>query len=173
MNSKMIIRNEKDEDTSAISEVTIAAFQTLEISQHTEQLIIDALRKAKALTLSLVAEIKGLIVGHIAFSPVAITDGTRNWYGLGPVSVLPTYQRSGIGKSLIKEGLTRLRAMDAKGCCLVGHPKYYTKFGFSNVTELTVDGVPPAVFFALSFYGSIPKGVVTFHDAFKTTSKDN
>ncbi len=104
MKPKIVIRNETDADVSAITEVTIAAFKTLEISNHTEQFIIAALRVAKALTVSLVAEVDGRVIGHIAFSPVTISDGTRNWYGLGPVSVLPDYQRQGIGKALIWEG---------------------------------------------------------------------
>ena len=130
MNPKIIIRSETDADVSAITEVTVAAFKTLEISNHTEQYIIAALRAAGALTLSLVAEVEGRVIGHIAFSPVTISDGTRNWYGLGPVSVLPAYQRQGVGKALIREGLARLKAMNAQGCCLVGHPDYYRKFGF-------------------------------------------
>lgn len=122
MNPEMIIRSETDADVRSITEVTVAAFETLEISNHTEQFIIEALRTAKALSISLVAELDGRVVGHIAFSPVTISDGTRNWYGLGPVSVLPAYQRQGIGKALIREGLSRLKDVHAQGCCLVGHP---------------------------------------------------
>lgn len=162
------IRNETDGDASAIAEVTVAAFKTLEISNHTEQFVIAALRAAKALTLSLVAEKDGRVVGHIAFSPVTLSDGRRHWYGLGPVSVLPAYQRQGIGKALIQEGLSRLKAMNAQGCCLVGHPDYYRKFGFRNIPGLVVAGVPDAFFFALSFDGQIPQGTVTFHEAFKS-----
>jgi putative acetyltransferase len=72
--------------------------------------------------------VDGCVVGHIAFSPVTLSDGTRNWYGLGPVSVLPAYQRQGIGRALIWEGLSRLKEMNARGCCLVGHPDYYPMF---------------------------------------------
>jgi len=89
MNLEIVIRSETDADVGAITEVTVAAFKTLEISNHTEQFIIAALRIAKALTISLVAEVDGRVIGHIAFSPLTISDGTRNWYGLGPVSVLP------------------------------------------------------------------------------------
>jgi putative acetyltransferase len=59
MNPNIVIRSETDADVSPITEVTIAAFNTLEISNHTEQLIIAALRAAKALTVSLVAEMDG------------------------------------------------------------------------------------------------------------------
>lgn len=167
MNPKIVIRSETDADVSAITEVTVAAFKTLEISNHTEQFIVEALRAAKALTVSLVAEVDGRIAGHIAFSPVTISDGTRNWYGLGPVSVLPAYQRQGIGKALIREGLSRLKEMNAEGCCLVGHPEYYRKFGFKNIAGLVLVGVPQEFFFALPFHGNIPQGTVAFHEGFK------
>ena len=167
MNPKIIIRSETDTDVSAIAELTLAAFKTLEISNHTEQFIIAALRAAKALTISLVAELDGRVIGHIAFSPVAISNDTQNWYGLGPVSVLPEYQRQGIGKVLIQEGLSRLIERNAQGCCLVGHPDYYRKFGFKNIPELVLEGVPQEVFFALSFDGHSPHGNVTFHEGFK------
>jgi putative acetyltransferase len=167
MNPKIVIRSETDADTGAITEVTVAAFKTLEISHHTEQFIVAALRAARALTVSLVAEADGRVIGHIAFSPVTISDGARNWYGLGPVSVLPEYQRRGIGSALIREGLSRLKALGAGGCCLVGHPAYYRRFGFENAPGLVCEGVPQDVFFALSFDGQVPRGTVEFHEAFK------
>ena len=166
MKPKIVIRNETHDDVRAITEVTIAAFKTLAISRHTEQFIIEALRAAQALTVSLVAEMNGCVVGHIAFSPVTISDGTPDWYGLGPVSVLPEHQRKGIGKALINEGLSRLKAMKAQGCCLVGNPEYYQQFGFRNVAGLALEGVPPEVFFALSFNGQVPQGTVAFHEGF-------
>ncbi len=158
-------------DAAVIAEVTVAAFETMEISNHTEQFVIEALRAARALTLSLVAELDGRVVGHIAFSPVAISDGTQNWYGLGPVSVLPEYQGRGIGKALIQEGLSRLRKLGATGCCLVGHPQYYRRFGFENVDGLVHEGVPHEVFFALSFDGHFPQGDVMFHEGFKASDQ--
>ena len=167
MDSQIVIRSETNDDIGAIAEVTIAAFETLEISNHTEQFIIEALRAARALTVSLVAEIHGRVIGHVAFSPVTISDGTRDWYGLGPVSVLPEHQRKGVGKALIREGLCRLKDLNAAGCCVVGHPDYYRKFGFENVPGLVHEGVPQEVFFALSFGGHTPQGTVTFHGAFK------
>ncbi len=167
MNLKIVIRSETDADVGAITEVTVAAFKTLEISNHTEQFIIAALRIAKALTISLVAESNDRVVGHIAFSPVTISDGTPNWYGLGPVSVLPEYQRKGIGKALIQEGLSRLKDLNAQGCCLVGHPDYYKRFGFKNMPGFVHEGVPPEVFLALTFDGYSPQGTVAFHEGFK------
>ena len=84
----MMIRKEESTDIEAITQVTIAAFENHPISRQTEHFIINALRAAGALTISLVAEIDGQVVGHIAFSPIAISDDTTNWYGLGPVAVV-------------------------------------------------------------------------------------
>lgn len=167
MNPEASIRDELPGDAATIGRLTEEAFRTLEISRHTEQFIVEALRAAGALSVSLVAELDGRVIGHIAFSPVSISDGTPNWYGLGPVSVLPEYQRQGIGERLVKEGIERLKEMKARGCCLVGHPEYYRKFGFKNIPGLGLEGVPPEVFFALSFEGPLPQGSVTFHEAFK------
>src|SRR5512143_1523338 len=153
MMDKVIIRSETSADVSAIAEVTAAAFNMLAISAHTEQFIIAALRAAKALTLSLVAEVDGRVVGHIAFSPVTISDGSPNWYGLGPVSVLPEYQRRGIGSALIQEGISCLKDLGARGCCLVGHPEYYRRFGFRDVPGFIHPGVPEEFFFALVLDG--------------------
>ena len=167
MKRQIVIRSETDADVGVINEVTVAAFKTLEISNHTEQFIIAALRAAKALTVSLVVESGCCVVGHVTFSPVTISDGTRNWYGLGPVSVLPECQRQGIGRALIQEGLSRLKDLNAQGCCLVGHPDYYRKFGFKNIPGLVHEGVPQEVFLALSFDRHSPQGTVTFHEGFK------
>ena len=167
MHADITIRSETAADVPAIRDVTAAAFATLEVSSHTEQFIVDALRAAGAMTLSLVAEVDGEVVGHVAFSPVVVSDGASGWYGLGPVSVLPERQRQGIGTALIRDGLARLRATGARGCCLVGHPGYYTRFGFIHPRGLAVEGVPAEVFFALAFDGRQPQGVVAFHEAFK------
>lgn len=151
--------------------VTAAAFKTLAISNQTEQFIIVALRAAKALTVSLVAEVDGCVIGHIAFSPVTISDGSLNRYGLGPVSVLPQYQRRGIGSALIQEGILRLKDLGAQGCFLVGHPQYYRRFEFENVCGLVCEGVPEEVFFALSLDGPVAQGIVEFHKAFKANDQ--
>ncbi len=78
----IMIRDETENDAAIITDVTAAAFESLEISSHTEQFIVKALRSAGALTLSLVAEVDGQVVGHIAFSPVAMSDGTLTGTGL-------------------------------------------------------------------------------------------
>jgi putative acetyltransferase len=162
----MIIRNELQSDVEAISAVTRAAFESSPYGNHTEEFIVNALRAADALTVSLVAEADGKVVGHIAFSPVAISDGSQNWYGLGPISVLPELQKQGIGKSLIYEGLSLLKALGAKGCVLVGDPKYYERFGFKNLPDLVLEGVPQEYFLALPFEKNRANGVVVFHQAF-------
>lgn len=110
MHRSIIVRPETAGDVEAIAGVSAAAFSTPAISRHTEQFVIEALRAAGVLTLSLVAQLDGRVVWHIAFSPVSMSDGSTDWYGLGPVSVLPRYQRQGIGQALIRDGLARLRA---------------------------------------------------------------
>ncbi|MFZ2089325.1 MAG: N-acetyltransferase [Desulfobaccales bacterium] len=162
----MIIRNETQSDIEAISEVTQAAFENHPISNNTEQFIVIALRAAKALTISLVAEVGGKVVGHIAFSPVSISDGSLNWYGLGPISVAPAHQRQGFGKALMHEGLSRLKALGANGCVLVGDPDYYERFGFRSFPELMHEGVPPENLLVLPFGRNKPQGVVLFHQSF-------
>ena len=145
----------------------MAAFQTLEISQHTEQFIVEALRAAGALTISLVAEVDGQVVGHIAFSPVTHfrrhPELVRPRTGVGLAGVPETGDRQGPDTG----GPGTAEAINAQGCCLVGHPDYYGKFGFANAPQLVLEGVPANVFFALSFDGHMPRGTVTFHDAFR------
>jgi putative acetyltransferase len=107
------------------------------------------------------------VVGHIAFSPVTISDGSADWYGLGPLSVLPDYQRQGIGSALVQQGLLRLEGFGARGCCLVGHPEYYRRFEFQSIPGLVHAGVPEGFFLALAFDGRIPQGFVEFHEGFR------
>ncbi|HEY3275992.1 MAG TPA: N-acetyltransferase [Syntrophorhabdaceae bacterium] len=162
----MIIRNETASDIEAIYEVTKSAFEHHPISNQTEQFIVDALRRADALILSLVAEMDGRVVGHIAFSPVMISDGSAGWYGLGPVSVLPEFQMQGIGKSLIYQGLSSIRSLGAKGCVLAGDPAFYERFGFRNMPDLILEGIPQEYFLALPFDEDHPRGTVGFHQGF-------
>ncbi|MBN2254886.1 MAG: N-acetyltransferase [Deltaproteobacteria bacterium] len=162
----MIVRRETHLDIKTITDITIAAFRDHPISNQTEQFIINALRDAGMLTLSLVAEIDGKLVGHVAFSPVTISDGSMNWYGLGPVSVMPENQKQGVGKSLIRAGLSLLKDMGGNGCVLVGDPAYYERFGFRNIPDLIHDGIPQEVFLALPFKKAVPRGTVVFHEGF-------
>ncbi len=166
----MIIRHEKPSDIDVITEVTKEAFKDHPLSQQTGHFIIRDLRAADALSLSLVTEIDGQVVGHIAFSPVTISDGTIDWYGLGPVSVLPAFQGCRIGTAMINNGLGLLSSMNGKGCALIGLPTYYYRFGFINYPELIHEGVPQEIFVAKSFFGLVPKGLLEFHQAFKQLS---
>ena len=117
----------------------------------------------------MVAEKNETIVGHIAFSMVQINGKDKQWHGLGPVSVLPTFQKQGIGSALIKAGLARIRGLGAKGCVLEGNPDYYRRFGFKSCPTLIYEGAPAAIYFmALPFYNEVPSGKVEFHRAFYT-----
>ncbi len=161
-----VIRNEIESDIQAIADVTRAAFEKHPYSHQTEEFIVKALRDANALTISLVAVAGNRVIGHIAFSPVTISDGSPGWYGLGPISVLPEFQRQGIGKSMLREGLSLLKSMDAKGCVLVGDPGYYERFGFRSFPELVIEGIPQENVLALPFEESKARGTVIFHDGF-------
>jgi len=165
----MIIRKETQSDVGTISDITKAAFENQAYSNNTEQFIINALRADNALTISLVAEVGGKLVGHIAFSPVTISDGSENWYGLGPISVEPGHQKQGVGTKLVNEGLRLLKDLEAQGCVLVGNPDYYERFGFRSTGGLKYEGVPQENLLALSFCNRIPSGAVKFHKAFSAT----
>lgn len=160
------IRSETSSDSAAIEAVTISAFLNAPYTSHTEQHVVDALRKAGKLTISLVAEVDGTVVGHVAISPVSISDGAVGWFGLGPISVVPQYQRRGIGSQLMREALHKLRERGASGCVVLGEPEYYGRFGFRADPSFVLHGFPPAYFQAVSFNSSRPKGIVTYDEAF-------
>lgn len=161
-----VIRQESPSDVAAIHAVTVAAFLDAPHTDHTEQFIVDALRKAGALTISLVAEEAGEVTGHVAISPVSVSDGSAGWYGLGPISVRPELQGRGIGSLLMQAALRLLRERGAAGCVLLGDPAYYSRFGFKPEAGLVLPDVPQEYFQALPFGESLPHGVVTYHEAF-------
>ena len=162
----MQIRLERPQDAATIRALTDAAFKGMPFSDQTEAKVIDALRSAAALTLSLVATEADEIIGHVAFSPVTINVQPSDWYALGPVSVWPHRQRTGIGQALIREGLQRLRALNAGGCVLLGDPAYYRRFGFESDPHLHTANAPPGAFQHLPLNGPRPNGKVSFHPAF-------
>lgn len=168
------LRHETPDDIAAIEAVTVAAFTDAPHTSHTEQFIVRALRAANELTLSIVAEARGQIVGHVALSPVTIIDHhgrkAENWYGLGPISVLPQRQGQGIGSRLMEQALSELRAMRAAGCVLLGDPAYYARFGFQAHAGLQLPGVPPGYFMALALHGPVPEGIAQYSDAFNATT---
>ncbi|OTG81160.1 GNAT family N-acetyltransferase [Acinetobacter sp. ANC 4648] len=165
----LIIRSEQQDDIAAIFNLTKRAFENVEHSNHTEQFIVNALRAANALTISLVAEYRHEIVGHVAISPITISSGAQNWYGLGPISVAPEYQNQGIGSALMTQVLDQLKYMDAAGCVVLGDPQYYSKFGFKVISGLILSGVPLEYFQALAFKECPPQGEVKYHPAFEAT----
>jgi len=165
----MEIRPEQPSDIATIRQITKAAFAPMEYSSQTEAEIIDALRKASVLKISLVAVDGGAVIGHVAFSPVTIDGGDYGWYGLGPVSVRPDRQSEGIGGKLIRDGLSRLTDIGARGCVVLGDPGYYERFGFENDVNLIFEGVPAEYFMRLRFDGPLAVGKVCYHDAFNAT----
>ena len=167
---KIEITNETAADVAAIRAITISAFLHAPHTSHTEQFIVDALRKAGQLTVSLVAKAESTVIGHVAISPVSLSDGATGWYGLGPISVAPEYQRRGIGSRLMCEALRVLREHAASGCVLLGEPRYYKRFGFRVDPNLSLPDVPLGYFQAISFDASRPRGVVSYHAAFNASA---
>ncbi|HBX55077.1 GNAT family N-acetyltransferase [Pseudomonas sp. UBA2684] len=164
------IRPETTADSAVINAVTTAAFLHAAHSSHTEQYIVSALRRAGQLTVSRVAELDGEVIGHVAISPVDLSDGTPDWYGLGPISVLPAYQGQGIGTQLMHASLHALRMHGAAGCVVLGDPAYYKRFGFKAEPALVLADVPPEYFMALAFDAALPQAVVNYHPAFAAQS---
>lgn len=183
MTINMTIRTETTADHNAIETLTYRAFENHPHhalgAKPTEHLIINKLRDAGVLTVSLVAEDDTGIIGHIALSPVAINGVVSHWYGLGPVAVAPARQGEGIGRQLIEASLTAIKSQHAAGVVLLGEPEYYGRFGFEAHTNLTLAGVPAEYFLIKSLCNSdcsatdkatvdqaIPVGEVTYHAAF-------
>lgn len=162
----LTIRPEAPGDYAAIHDLTRRAFAPMPYAGGDEQDLIDQLRDAGALAISLVAELDGRIVGHVAFSPAFAADGSEGWYALGPVSAEPALKHQGIGSAVINAGLNLLRKRDAAGCVLVGNPAYYRRFGFLPFPELCPDGEPAQFFQILPLCISEPNVVVGFHPLF-------
>ncbi len=158
----MDIRAETPGDIETIYALTKAAFEPMPYSDGTEQDCVNKLRADGDLELSLVAIDQGRLVGHVAFSPVSITGAPQRWLGLGPVSVWPELQKTGIGSSLIKTGLEMLKSDGVAGCVLIGDPNYYRRFGFLGDGSLSYRDLADDVVQWLSFDGTRPKGVLTF-----------
>ncbi len=161
------IRAETQADHAAIEALTMVAFFRVAHSRHDEQQIIERLRADGALTLSLVVEHDGYIVGHVAVSPVSLSDGSRGWYALGPLSVGPGHQRQGLGTRLVREALAQLQALGAAGCVVLGEPAFYARFGLAAEPGLVLPGVPAEYFQAIAFGDRMPPmAEVDYHDAF-------
>jgi putative acetyltransferase len=162
----LTIRPETPGDSAAIYDLTKRAFAPMPYAGGDEQDLINKLREAGALAISLVAELDGRIVGHVAFSPAFAADGSKSWYALGPVSAEPELKHQGIGSAVINAGLNMLRERDAAGCVLVGNPAYYSRFGFLPFPELCPEGEPAEYFQILPMATQPPSEVVGFHPLF-------
>ncbi|HEY0899471.1 MAG: GNAT family N-acetyltransferase [Daejeonella sp.] len=164
------IRREMPSDIEAIDQVTKAAFASAAYSSGTESFIIRSLRENGQLAVSLVAEEEGVLIGHVAMSAVIISSGNEGWFGLGPVSVIPSKQGSGVGSGLIRAAIDALKELHAAGCVVLGEPSYYGRFGFSSDARLQYLHAPAEYFQVQSFTGNIPEGTVEYDDSFNVTS---
>jgi putative acetyltransferase len=130
------IRNETATDYAAIREVNEQAF-----GGTAEAQLVDLLRATKKAVVSLVALNQGHVVGHILFSPVTVTQTAESFRGVGlaPMSVLPEFQNHGIGTRLVREGLEACRQKGYDAAVVLGHTKYYPRFGFSRAKDCGLD----------------------------------
>ena len=166
----MNIRPEKPRDSDKIRQINTSAFDT-----DTEANIVDALRKSGIPLISLVAEEKGELVGHILFSPVTLqgSQSKISIAGLAPMAVLPDWQNKGIGSKLIEEGLKRCSQSGYKAVVVLGYPNYYTRFGFVPSVNYGIKSeydVPAEVFMVKEIKkGALAscKGIIKYHQAFK------
>jgi putative acetyltransferase len=166
MTSDIQIRSEQAADTARITEVTELAFRHAAHTCGREHRLVEDLRSAGALAVSLVAVSDLGVVGHVAVSPVTVSESTGDWFGIGPISVLPQCQRQGIGSRLMDSVLSQLRAPGARGCVLVGDPRFYGRFGFQSDGSVVIPGVPAEVTLSLRFSQCDDHGTATFHRAF-------
>ena len=143
----MIISPEKPEDIAAIRSLNELAF-----GRPQEAKIVDNLRNNCAGLLSLVAVVSDKIVGHILFSPAVIEGqhGTLKGMGLAPMAVLPGMQRQGIGAQLVRKGIENLKTTHCPFIIVLGHARYYPRFGFEKASLYGVkcqwEGVPDEAF---------------------------
>lgn len=166
MTSEVEIRPERSEDIDAIGAVIASAFLGMQYADGDEAELVGALRAENALSVSLVAELEGAVVGQVALSPARASGGIRGWYALGPVAVLPTYQGAGIGSMLIRTGLEAVCELGAMGCILTGNPAFYARFGFELAPDSAPSGEPPEFFMVKLLRGQLPVGSIHFHEAF-------
>lgn len=176
----VIIRIERPGDEAAIHDVTRQAFDSSEFGHHGEAELVDTLRAKGAASVSLVAEVDGRVVGHILFSPAKIGwDGwSSSGLGLAPMSVLPEFQRRGIGSRLIEAGYEAVTGSSHEFVIVIGHSEYYSKFGFvpassDNVT-CEFEGIPDEVFL-IRWFRNPPttgsQGVAKYHPVFSAQSQ--
>ncbi|WP_316862776.1 N-acetyltransferase [uncultured Cohaesibacter sp.] len=163
----MEIRKETAADFDAIMNVTLAAAKRPQIGKQTGYATLNELRKSGLLTLSLVADVDGTIVGHAGFYPITISGGSKGWYALGPISVLPECGSQGIRKALIAEGIEMIRAMHGKGVAIFGDPDYFRPLGFKDAPDLLVTNTTSPDFMVLPFGDKLPQGRVQLPEGFQ------
>ncbi len=134
MNQNITIRKETMSDYARVVELTAKAFETMPFSDGNEDKLVENLHKANTFIpeLSLVAELDGKITGHILFTPMQIKNEQETFESLvlGPVSVLPEFQKQGIGSQLILAGHQKSKELGFQSVILIGHPEYYPRFGY-------------------------------------------
>lgn len=146
------IREELPDDHEQVRVITIEAFASSHLGHHGEAELIDALRRDSNMPLSLVACRDRDIVGHILFTPVVIRTAQSESYGmgLGPLSVLPRLQRTGIGSSLVTTGCARLFAIACSFVVVLGRPEFYSHVGFERASDYRIRhgfaGIPQHLF---------------------------
>lgn len=164
-----IIRLEIPEDIPDITRINNQAFQ-----QTNEGQLIERIRISGSKYLSLVAINNSKIVGHIFFSPATIDGADIPGMALGPMAVLPKFQKKGIGSQLIREGLKRLKEANYQFVIVLGHPDYYPKFGFKAASTFGLkcqwENIPDNVFMAILLDKTSTeklKGIVRYHKEFE------
>lgn len=137
------IRQEQTEDYGAVHKTVELAFKDVEESDHSEPFLVDKLRQTDAFVpeLSLVAETDGKIIGHILLTKVEIVSENNSVtsLGLAPVSVLPKYQKQGVGSALIREAHKRATELGYGSIVLLGHKDYYPKFGYKQAIDFGIE----------------------------------
>lgn len=160
------IRAERPGDETAIHRVIEIAFANHPHSDGTEPAIVEILRATGDLSLSLVAEIDGEVVGQVAFSPAILSNGAAGWQTLGPIAVHPDWQAHGIGRALLEAGVAHWREAGGQGIVLLGSPDLYGRFGFVTGAPLHLEGPLAPYFQVLAFTDAIPAASVDFAPAF-------
>ena len=123
------IRQERFADIQAIQQIHLQSFPT-----PAEANLVDALRTANHLLVSLIAIVDGKVVGHVAFSPVSAVTGKLG-FGLGPVAVLPAHRKKGLAATLINTGIAECKNLGFGWGVVLGNPAYYSRFGFRPASQ--------------------------------------
>lgn len=160
------VRQEKEKDYKLSEDLVEKAFKNAEHTDHKEHFLVAKLRRSDSFLpeLSLVAEVNGIIVGHIMLTKLLIENGDKihDSLALAPISVLPEYQNNGIGGKLIRESLNIAKEIGFKSVIVLGHDKYYPRFGFrpTNIWGIKAPfDVPAEAFMALELEAGVLDGV--------------